>query len=109
MIKYTLYAQLGRVFYNPGAHFLKLGEWLEWMPTRVILKHGILTDAEYQQFKSQEFINIYQDHKCRQMDIFSYYDVYYQKRKGLQNTGDYVGMLTKAIPGVLYVGKVKVK
>ena len=109
MIKYTLYATPGRGFYHPGLHLLKFGEWLEWMPTQVILKHGILTDEEFRQFKSQEFINIYQDHKCRQMDIFSYYDTYYQKRKGAENMGDYVGMLKKLRAGELYVGTVKVK
>lgn len=109
MIKYTLYAEPGRGFYHPGLHLLKFGEWMRWNPGKVILKHGILTEGEYKQFLTQEYINIYQDHKCRQMDIFSYYDTYYQKRKGAENMGDYVGMLKKIRPGELYVGTVKVK
>ena len=109
MIKYTLYAQLGRGFYHPGLHFLKFGEWTEWLPGQVVLKHGILTDEEYRQFNSQEYINIYQDHKCRQMDIFTYYDRYYQNRKGPENIGDYAGMLARVVSGELYAGTVKVK
>lgn len=56
--KYTLYCYPGHLFQS-GKHFLTLDEWVT-DPSFLILSHGIMSEAEYQHFLTQNRIPIYQ-------------------------------------------------
>ena len=109
MIKYTLYCVNGRLF-RPSLHFLVFGKWIPYNDPRItILCHGTLTDEECRQFKSQTYINIYQNNKDKIMSLWCDYNCNYLKRKkDIRDIITYAGSL-KRLNEDLYVGEVRVK
>ena len=109
MIKYTLYCARGQIF-RSGPHFLYIGDWLEWHPDMVLLHHGLLTDAEARQIRTQEYVNIYQDARFGCVSIVEPYAPKYLQRKDLDSSKltQYIGYLTRETP-YFYTGRVHVK
>lgn len=108
MTKYTLYAQNGR-FLRSGKHYLHIGDWLEFSPDRVILEHGMLTDGELRQLRSQSLVNVYQHGNLHTVSITVPYDgKYFSRQTDQSKLMQYIGCL-KRVNLCYYVGEVNVK
>ena len=106
--KYTLYCNLGRLF-RPGTHFLLIGEWLQWTPDRVILAHGVLSDSELKQIRTQTLLNVYQDSRyCTMSIVEPYADKYLQRNPDREKLTQYVGCLHRENYN-LFTGRIRVK
>lgn len=108
MIQYTLYCKPGIMFHSKK-HFLLLGDWLQWAPDLVILKHGLLSDSEAHQIRNQEYVNIYQSEVAGCMDIFNgYNNRYFNRKENKDELRGYAGYLVREYPG-FWTGDIHVK
>ena len=72
MIKYTLYAKHGSAF-RAGPHFLCIGSWiLPDLNRYVILKHGTMSENEYNYVCTKSKLPIYEYAPISWVDIFPY-------------------------------------
>lgn len=108
MTKYTLYARHGRLF-NSDVHFLQIGDWLMFRPDMVILQHGMLSDAEYRQIKTQTLVNVYQHPSYHTISIVAPYDdKYFSRQPDPQRLTQYAGVLHRE-SDELFTGRIHVK
>ena len=108
MTKYSLYCQKG-VLFKTGTHFLSIGEWVDYSSDKVILQHGMLTDAELKQIRSQTLVNVYQSACHNLVSIVEPYNTrYYERKKDKAMLQAFIGCLVKKSDD-LWMGKVHVK
>ena len=108
MTKYTLYCKNG-VLFKSSTHFLTIGEWVMYRPDIVILQHGMLTDAELHQIRTQTLVNVYQSNCNNIVSIVEPYNSrYIERKKSKQELQAFIGCLVKESDDV-WTGSVHVK
>lgn len=108
MIKYTLYCNKG-VLFKSGTHFLTIGDWLPYRPDRIILQHGMFTDAEARQIKSQTYVNVYQSACHNIVSVTEPYNSrYMERKKDKELLQAYIGALVRENEN-LWTGRVHVR
>ena len=107
-MKYTLICKNGYLF-NSDTHFLLLGEWLGYQSGYTILEHGVLSDQEYHQIRTQSLVNVYQDCRYNRMSIIpGYHDKYLNRHEDRTMLQSYAGCLKKISENV-YEGRIRIK
>jgi len=108
MNKYTLYARRGYLLCS-NVHFLVIGDWIPYHPDIVILEHGMLTDGELAQLRTQLYVNVYQHTGLHTVSITVPYDSKYLSRQpDYTKLLQYIGHLTRQTKD-LYTGRLNVK
>ena len=87
--KYTLCCNAGRLF-TPGRHFLIMNRWI--IPpvesSLVILCHGIMSEDEYNTYRNQERIMIYQNLAFSWIGLYPFHES--KRQIGTQYSGDLI-------------------
>ena len=99
--KFTLCCSKGRLF-TPGKHFLFLDCWL--LPqntTMLILSHGIMSEDEYNTYRNQERIMIYQNLAFSWIGLYPFHES--KRQIGTQYSGDLVRVSEREWSGYLNV------
>lgn len=93
-MKYTLLCENGRIF-QPGTHWLFLGQWVDYCEGYTILQHGVLSDQEVQQLETQQLVNLYQDMRNKSIGITANYHEKYLAGKNAKDLTLYAGCLKR--------------
>lgn len=108
MGKFTLMCKEGYML-RSSEHYLILGEWVGYAPGYVVLQHGVLSEAEDHQIRSQTLVNIYQDLKSKTVGIIpDYDDKYLSRHPDLKSLTGYIGCLKRESKRV-FSGRIHVK
>lgn len=91
MVKYTL-------FFDPGAgglgvYYLIFGYWINYDPGRVILQHGMLSDADAKAYMVRNKIAIFDDYRYHRLSILEEYNRQYRARVNTEDLKQFVGYL----------------
>lgn len=108
MIKYSLVCKNGYLF-RTDTHFLILGEWVGFNYGFTILEHGILTEEEARQLRSQTLVNLYQDMRNKTVGITApYHEKYLNRNPRKSDLTLYAGCLRRESSNI-WTGRVRIK
>lgn len=108
LTKYSLICENGHLF-RTGAHYLIIGEWVSFGYGYTILQHGVLSDEEYHQIKTQSLVNVYQDMRNKAVSILPcYHDRYFDRNADKTKLTSYCGCLHRESE-VIWGGEVHIK
>lgn len=108
VIKYTLICKNGYLFHT-DTHFLVIGEWLGFSYGYTILQHGILSEEEAQQIRTQTLVNVYQDIRNKTVSIIAPYHEKYLSRKDNKNDLSLFAGCLKRESALIWMGKLHIK
>ena len=97
--KFTLCCIPGRLF-SPGQHFLFLGDWVT-DPSCLILMQGIMSEDEYNTYRNQDRIMIYQNLAFSWIGLYPFHES--RRQIGTQYSGDLIRVNEKEWSGYLNV------
>ena len=91
MVKYTLFFDPGSG--GRGVYYLIFGYWINYDPGRVILQHGMLSDADANVYQARNKVAIFDDCRYHRLSILEEYNRQYRQRVSTEDLKQFVGYL----------------